>query len=435
VLAVVGLGEIFRDFGLSAAAVQAPALTDRQRATLFWLNTGIGAALTAIVFFGAPLVAKAFGYPELAGITHALAFTFLINGMTAQYRASLARQLRFSAITVSDIVSQAVGVVVAILAALSGAGYWSLVAQQLSQAVIGLIILLVVCRWLPLRPVGIRQVRPMINFGWNLAGSQLIGYLSSNIDTLIISLRFDAASLGLYNRAFQLVMRSLGQLRGPTNSIAVPVLARLQQDTPRSNDYVRRGQLALGYLFVPLLALAFAGAAPIVRILLGPAWSAAAPLIAALAAAGAFETLAYVGYWVYQARGLTHHLLRYSLLSLAIKISCVLTGSMFGLVGVAIGYAVAPALAWPLSVLWLSRLTDLDPKRLWAGAGRIIGCAVLAAGAGRLLADRLSAASAVVELLAAAAGVLGVYLMALLIPPIRRDVHSVLDIGRKALHR
>jgi len=275
----------------------------------------------------------------------------------------------------------------------------------------------------------------MVNYGWNLAGSQLISYLNSNVDTLTISLRFGAAPLGLYNRGFQLLMKPLGQMRGPTNNIAVPVLSRLQHDIVRSNSYVVRGQLAFGYTLVPVMAVAFAGATPIVSVFLGAQWSAAAPVVAALAVAGSFETLAYVGSWVYQARGLTPHLLRYSLISLSIKIICVLTGSLFGVTGVAVGYAVAPGLAWPLSIWWLSRLTDLPVRRLWAGAGRIVACAVPAALLGRVSVELTSSLPAIVQLVAASLTVLAGYLLALTIRPIRNDVFAVLAVARKAIHR
>jgi PST family polysaccharide transporter len=434
VMAVVGVGEIFRDFGLSTAAIQAESLNQGQRATLFWLNTGIGAILAAAAFVAAPLVARGFGYHELAGMTQALAFTFLLNGMAAQYRAHLIRQLRFTTTTVRDVVSQLIGVAVAIPAALLGAGYWALVVQQLVQAGVGLLILVSATRWLPLHPGPVRSVRPMIHYGWNLAASQLVTYLNSNVDTLTVSFRFGAAPLGIYSRGFQLLMRPLGQLRGPTNNVAVPVLSRLGSDLARARSYVIKGQLIFGYTLVPAMALVFAAASPIVMIFLGHQWIQAGPILAALACAGAFETLAYVGSWVYQARGLTPQLFRYSLLSLAIKVICVVGGSQFGLLGVAIGYAVAPGLAWPLSLWWLGRITDLPKRELWIGAARILACAVPAAIAGRLVVGVLHANS-VVQLVVAAGVVALVYAAASLVGRVRKDISLVLGVARKALGR
>lgn len=434
VMAVVGIGEIFRDFGLSTAAIQADSLDQGQRATLFWLNTGIGAVLTAVAFVGAPLIADGFGYPELVGMTHALAFTFLLNGMAAQYRAHLIRELRFTTTTIRDVISQIAGVVVAIVAALLGAGYWALVAQQLAQATIGLLILVSATRWLPVRPGPLRSVRPMIHYGWNLAASQLVSYMNSNVDTLTVSLRFGATPLGLYSRGFQLLMRPLGQLRGPTNNIAVPVLSRLRSEPERARGYVIKGQLIFGYTLVPGMALVFAAATPIVLIFLGGQWGQTGPIVAALACAGSFETLAYVGSWVYQARGFTPQLFRYSLISLGIKIICVIVGSQFGLLGVAIGYATAPGLAWPLSLWWLGRLTDIPKRQLWQGAGRILACAVPAVAAGRVVVEVLDA-SAVLQICAAAAAVSLVYVAALAVPPVRRDFFAVVAVARKAVSR
>jgi len=436
VVAVVGVGEIFRDFGLSTAAIQAPTLSNGQRSTLFWLNTAIGATLTVIVFIGSPLVAVIFGHHQLIGIARALAFTFLINGMMAQYRASLVRSLRFAATMVSDLGSQLLGIGVAVVAAASGAGYWALVAQQLTQAFSGLIFLMMQSRWLPLRPVPLREIRPMIHYGWNLAASQLVGYLNSNVDTFVISLRFSAASLGLYNRGFQLLMRPLNQMRGPTNNVAVPVLSRVQDDEERSNRFVVQGQIALGYTMVPILVVAFAGALPVVNLFLGHRWEATAPIIAALAVAGTFETLAYVGSWVYQARALTPHLLRYTLVSLGVKATCVLVGSHFGIAGVAIGYATAPALCWPLSLWWLSRITPYPLRQLWQGAGRILACAIPAAVIGRMTVSWLGSSwPSIAQIVAATFAVVATYAVACLVRPIRRDFRVVLGLARKAISR
>jgi len=49
VTAIIGIAEIFRDFGLSSAAIQAKTITRGQKDNLFWTNTGIGAALSLVV--------------------------------------------------------------------------------------------------------------------------------------------------------------------------------------------------------------------------------------------------------------------------------------------------------------------------------------------------------------------------------------------------
>src|SRR5579864_9514000 len=57
VTALTGVLNLFRDFGLSAAAVQRASVTDDQISTLFWINILVGAVLTLLLVAAAPLVA------------------------------------------------------------------------------------------------------------------------------------------------------------------------------------------------------------------------------------------------------------------------------------------------------------------------------------------------------------------------------------------
>jgi PST family polysaccharide transporter len=436
VLAVVAVGEVFRDFGLSAAAVQAKSLTSRQRDGLFWLNAALGGALTIITVLAAPLVALAFGQPELEPITRVLALTFVINGCSTQYRAYLQRSLRFSWLAGADVAAQVAGVALGIGLAVAGAGYWALVAQQLGQAITGLLLLVVVAGWLPGLPRRGSGVRSLVRFGSHYVAGQLVAYVGKNVDSLVIGARFGPVELGFYNRGFSALMGPLGQLRAPTTTVALPVLSRLQDDESRFGAYVQRGQVALGYTFLPVIALAAGAADPLVRILLGEKWLAVVPIFAALAFAGIFDTLPYVGFWVYLSRGLTAHLLRFTIAVTALRVTCIVVGSWWGPVGVAVGIAVATGLAWPLSLWRLSRLTPLPLGGLVRGGLRILALVTLAALAAWAASRGLQASHPVVQLAAAFTASGAVYLVGgLLVPSVRRDEAVIADMVRLVLAR
>jgi O-antigen/teichoic acid export membrane protein len=436
VLAVVAAGEVFRDFGLSAAAVQAKSLTSRQRDALFWLNAALGGALTVVTTLAAPLVALAFGQPELAPITRVLALTFVINGCSTQYRAHLQRSLLFSRLAGVDVTAQIAGVGLGIGLAVAGAGYWALVAQQLGQAATGLFLLVAVTRWLPGRPRRGAGVRGLVRFGWHYVAGQLVAYVGKNVDSLVVGARFGPVPLGFYNRAYSALMGPLGQLRAPTTTVALPVLSRLQDDESRFGAYVQRGQVALGYTFLPAIALAAGAADPLVRILLGDKWLAVVPIFSALAFAAVFDTLPYVGFWVYLSRGLTAHLLRFTVAVTTLRLTCIVVGSWWGPVGVAVGIAVATGLAWPLSLWRLSRLTPLPLAGLVRGGLRILVMVVLAALAAWAASHGLQVWNPVVRLAAALVASGAMYLVGgLLVPSVRRDEAVIADMLRLMLPR
>lgn len=377
VLAVVGVAHIFRDFGLSPAAIQAPTLSHAQRNNLFWLNTGIGTVLALAMVLAAPIIQAVYQTDHIAQITRALAITFVLSGAATQFRADLSRSLSFLKLAVADVLSSLLALALAIFVAISGGGYWALVAQQITQGTALLVMVIVMAGWVPGAWVRGTPIKSFITFGWNFVGSQLINYVANNLDSFIIGVRFGAGPAGLYNRAFQLLMRPLTQLRAPSTTVALPTLARLQNDPVRYARYLLRGQATLSYPITLLMAAVAGAAAPIVDLFLGQQWHGAVPILRFLTVAGAFQTLSFVGLWVYLSQGITAELRRYTLLSAGIRMAGVGVGSLWGAVGVAAGYGLGPAIAWPLGIWWLNRKSTVPARQLFGNGIRIITLATL----------------------------------------------------------
>lgn len=433
VLVVVGVGEIFRDFGLTSASIQAPELTTGQRDNLFWVNASIGVLLTVALYFLSWPIESITGEAEILGVVQWLAPLFLLNGLATQHRANLSRELKFRALAITEVTATALALAAGIAAALLGAEYWALVLQQLVLGTAMLVGSVIAGRWLPRLPSRKHSIRSMLHFGWNIVATNMLIYGGSQIDTVIIGLRFGTTSLGLYNRAFQLVMTPLGQVRAPMKGVALPVLSRVQEDRPRFDTYIASAQLALGYALGIPLALLVGLAEPVVSVMLGSQWGDAAPIVRCFAIAGMLTTLSYVGYWVYLSRGLGKQLFRYTIVTTLIKAACIAVGSMFGLVGVAVAFAIAPAIAWPLSIAWLARITPMPVRRLYAGAARVLLLAggVALAAYGMNATGLPSVASIGVGILAGGA-VVGLLLV---FPVFRHDLKSLVEFVKLMLTR
>lgn len=436
VIAIVGVSEVFRDFGLSNAAVQAPTLSSRQRDVLFWVNSGIGLALGLVILVAAYGVAALYGRPELVPLTQFMGITFVLNGLATQHRASLNRELRFWSLTVIDTTAAVVALVVAILLALSDFGYWALAWQMVATAAVTVALSMVAARWLPGLPKRGTDMTGFYRFGWNTVATQLVQYTANNMASFVIGLRLGARELGIYNRGFQLLMNPLNQLRAPATRVAIPLFSRLQNEYDRFDAYILRGQIALGYTLVAGLGLVAGAAEPVVAIFLGDDWVEVTPILRFLIVAGAFQTLAYVAYWVFVSRALTGALFRFTLITASMKIVFVLIGSQWGNVGVAAGYALEPVLSWPLALWWLSRYTRIPVRPLVFGVIRLSSVALVGGAAAFGASTLVAAAGPVVQILAAAVADLAVYaLAALVVPAVRRDVLELVHITNAARHR
>ncbi|WP_292653066.1 lipopolysaccharide biosynthesis protein [Nocardioides sp.] len=432
VLAVVAVAEIFRDLGLSTAAIQAKELSREQQTNLWWLNTGLGFGFALLAIAAAPLVAALYGEPALTMLTVAMAGMFVLNGMAAQYRADLTRRMLFTRLAFAEVAAPVLALGVAAYAAANGAGYWALAVQQLIQSAVVLVVAGGFAGWLPGRPRRGVEMGGFLRFGWSLAGTQLINYAASNIDSVLIGTRLGAQELGTYNRAWQLLMTPLGQLRSPTTTVALPVLSRIRDDPALTQRFVQRGQIALGYSLGAGLGLVAGAAVPVCALLLGPGWDVAG-VFALLACAGLFQTLAYVGYWVYLAHGLTTELRHYTLVASALKVVCVVIGVQYGITGVAVGYATAHLLEWPLSLWWISRRTQLRVGPLYLGAARILLVAGAVAAAAYATAQALDEQHPGVTVPVCVVAGAAAYALLLIVPPVRRDVMSLVVTVRGAL--
>ena len=361
---VLGVAELIRDFGLSSAAIQARQLSDGERTNLFWVNVAIGTACALVALGGAPLIAHLYGDPRVAGVVVALAGLLVVSGVTTQFRAELSRDLRFSALGAVELSAQAAGVAVAITSAALGAGYWSIVAQQGTLVVVTCVLCVAFCSWRPGLPHRATSVRRFIRFGSHVLGTQVLGYATNNVDNVGIGAVWGAGPLGVYSRAYQLLMVPINQINDPMGRVVLPILSRVQDDQPTLQRYLEKTQRVGTFGLGPMFAVAAGVAAPLVALLFGPQWTAVVPVFVVLAVGGVFRGVGTVTYWGFLARGRADRQLRMYLVTRPLMIGLILAGLPWGPVGVAAGHSAAFAFYWLVSLAYMGRVTGLDSRRL-----------------------------------------------------------------------
>jgi O-antigen/teichoic acid export membrane protein len=421
VLSVIGIAELVRDMGLSPAAIRAESLSAATRDNLFWINTGLGALLTVVVAASSPLIAGAFGRSELELIALALAPSFVLSGLSTQYRVDLARRFAFGRLAVVDLSCSVVPLLVGIVAALLGAGYWALVLQQMFSGLLAVVLLAVLCGWLPSRYDRSVSVMPFVRLGSSFLLGGLLGYVIRNADAIVVGRRFGADALGLYNRSVQLVRTPLNQLQAPFGTVALPVLAASRDDDVRLVRATLRAQVAFAYPVMTGVAWVVAAAPDVVLVALGDEWNGAATVMTFVAVTGGVGCLGYAVLWIFAARALARRMNVFNLVSAGLTLAGILVGSLFGVAGVAAGIAVATTIGWPLSLLMLSYGGYLPVAPLaWAGV-RTAAATAVACGVAHLVWLELALDAPVLRAGIALVVVLACMAAAAAVPAVRRD--------------
>ncbi|HLZ79552.1 MAG TPA: lipopolysaccharide biosynthesis protein [Sphingomonas sp.] len=348
---MVAAALLLTDLGLSTATIQRPTISQSELSSLFWLNVLIGCGLAGAAVLAAPLVAAFYATPAVMPIMATMAVALLLSSLAAQHMAILNRRMCFGAIAMVEVGALSVGVVVGVGAALSGLGYWSLVAMQIANGAATLAMAWGFSRWRPLRPGIQRDALHLIRFGGTVTGYNLLGYLITNLDNILIGARFGAGPLGIYDRAYKLMFQPLWQMTAPAARVAVPLLSRLADDAAEYRSAylaILRGILALT---TPGILVAIVFAKPVIVVLLGERWAVSAPIFAWLGVCALTLQLRQAASWLFVSQGRAEEQLKWGGIGSMAIIAGYFVGIVWGPKGVAVSAAIASAF-FQIPMMW-----------------------------------------------------------------------------------
>lgn len=425
VTAITGLATAFADFGLSEATIQRKEITHEQVSTLFWINVAIGLGLTLVTAALGPLLSRFYREPRLLDITLLLSLTFFIGGLRVQPNALLQRQMRFSSMAFRDVASYALAVPVAIAMAWRGAGYWALVALPLVLSFAQMVTSWMMVHWRPGLPRRDAKVGSMVAFGGKVSASYLIFNINRSFDSVLIGWYWGAAPLGLYSRAYNLLMLPVRQLSRPAGNVAIPAFSRLQDDPERFARYYLRAIGLIIWITAPIFGFLFVSAKPVITLVLGSKWVEAAPVFQILVIAALGQLLLESSVWLFVSRGQSGRLLNLLLITSPIVVCSFAIGLPFGIKGVALTGSLVLVMILPWMLKFTFRGTHLTLKRLARALLYPVSMCLLGVFLAELALHLIGPERIFSQLLVAAVGFAAAYSLSALIPPAREEIMSL----------
>lgn len=422
VTAITGLGQAFADLGLSEATIQHTEIDNDQISTLFWVNVAIGLGLMLLTLSLAPVLVWFYKEPRLKDITFLMSLTFLFGGLRVQHGALLKRQMRFLALAIRDVTSYAIAVPLAIILAWRGAGYWAIVALPLTLNFTQMSLSWLMVRWLPSFPRRHTKVRSLISFGGNVAASYFVTNVTRSSDSILTGWYWGAGPLGLYSRAYNLLMLPVRQLSSPAGSVAIPALSRVQDNPERFARYYLRAANLILWITAPIFGFLFVAARPVIDLVLGAKWVAAVPVFQILALAGLGQPLFELTIWSFVSRGESKRLLRMMLIMCPILVTSYAIGLPFGIRGVALCGSITFLALLPWIFRYSFQGTELTLGRLGYSIFCPISMCLVGVFSAELALYILTPQGVIPHLLIAAFGFAFGCSFLILIPQVRKEV-------------
>jgi O-antigen/teichoic acid export membrane protein len=369
-MTVTPIVTLLADMGFSTYVVQAERVDRKSLSTCFYFSTSVGLLLAAVMVVAAPLFARVFGIPDVTRVLPALAPAVVLVSLQAVPVALLRRRLRFRALAIQGVLSAGLAQVAAIVLAVSGAGVWALVVQQvLAQAVVT-VFAWVSARWLPRLTFSRSELVRMIRFGGQVVLVDLVATVRGWVEVAIVSNVLGAAALG-----YLTIARRLIDVTADVSAAAIPtvtqvVFAKIRETRDKMvRSYLGALRVAYATVSLPLLLVASASGI-IVPLAFGPGWDQSVPVAAALAVAGVLTLGAAIDQGLFYGLGRPGRWLGYAVVVDAMTAGTTALAVRFGLVGVAIGFLCVALVATSMRWVLVGRTLDV---RATTVAGPFVG--------------------------------------------------------------
>ncbi|MDE6298338.1 MAG: lipopolysaccharide biosynthesis protein [Muribaculaceae bacterium] len=280
----IAISQMMVDSEMGGSLLRKKLVDKADYSTLFWYNLGISVAIYCILFFTAPLISRFYGRPELTGIIRILGTCIVIHAFRVVQFIMILRDLKFKIYALINVSGGATSLIIAILLAKNGFGYWALVWQQIIMA--GMIVLLMGLynRFIPSLLFSKKSFLYQFRFGIGLLGANTVITVANNIGANIIAKVSTLQFTGYFtqtNRITTFFQTALGSI---FNQSIFPLMAKFEKTEEVRRMYRKILLYMTAALLILTLLLEFS-APLLIRVGLGEEWLPAVPVFRILSLA------------------------------------------------------------------------------------------------------------------------------------------------------
>jgi|AntRauTorckE6833_2_1112554.scaffolds.fasta_scaffold01276_5 PST family polysaccharide transporter len=344
-LVFIGFGNLFKKMGFGAALVQRSKLSESHYTSTFFFNIGIGLLFTCLLIYTAPLIARFYTAPDLTLILKVLSLNFVIGAFGIVPQAVLERSMQFNILSKIQIGTAAGSGIIVVIAAYAGVGVWALVIESMLTTLFNSILFLIFSNWRPKLSFSWRAISHLWSYSSNLVGFHFINYWSRQLDDLLIGKYMGASSLGIYTRAYFLMLLPNKQVISVISRVMFSALSKIKHEKKKVKKVYLRAMGILSFIIFPMMIGLFVVAEPFVLALFGQKWSGMIPIVQILSWIGVIQTLNNPTGWLYQSQGKTNWMFWIGVFGSGTLIVGIIIGVWLGSIeSVAISYGVANVL-------------------------------------------------------------------------------------------
>lgn len=334
---ITGFASVISDFGISNALIQRQEVTLQERSSLYWLNVSASFVPFFIIFISAPFVEN---FYEIKGLKYVIwtgSTVFVINSFGQQIKIMAEKELIFKPVAIIEMLSAAIGFIVAVLAAVNDMGVYSLVFGAIAGAMASTFMsfIFLMNGWRPLFIFNLKDIKSFIGFGGTLTVNNLVNQLNMSVDLFLSGKLLGVSQLGVYSLPRNFVLQIQFIINPIVTRVGFPLIAKVQNNKLQVRNIFLKTLNMTSSINAPIYVGLYFYSNEFIELFLGAKWAESGSLMAILSLWAGVRSTGNAAGGLIMGMGRADLLLKWNIGMLLIVPAAILFGAQWGTYGVA----------------------------------------------------------------------------------------------------
>lgn len=347
------------DAGLGGSLVKEKQISKLDCSTIFVFNIAVSLFLYLLLFIFSSYIERYFETKGLATVVRIQCLIFIINAWGLVPRSLLTRSLRFRSITIINIASVSVAAVVSVIFAMLRFGVYALVAYQLVNATIIVLLSIKASRFSMNFQFSKNSLYRLLSFGIFTTLTTVIDTIYENLMTFLFGKYMNMKHAGYLSQAKRLEEAPSQSLAQTISNVAFPILTQIRNDGARFAQECKNTFKTIMLLTLPLLFTMSVFAEPIVRFVYGNLWLPVAPYLSLLIFAAVFHIAETLNRTFIKSTTQVERLFKYTVFKRIVGIIFIFISLIIETRLVLLGYILSTFIGFILNAHLLSHVSEV----------------------------------------------------------------------------
>lgn len=231
IMITIGVMTKIEDYGISSAVIQRPTVHRTDASSLFFFNIIISVVIAISLFFFAPYLSSILSLDRLSYYLRFCCIIPLVSGPNTLFRSFLEKKLLFKQLSIIDGVRAILYALIITILLISGMRVMAVIIAQILTSFLATCAIIYYCYRNNIVKIGIafkiRSVLDYFSFGFYVGSKQILTFLTSRVDEMLIAYYLSPEILGVYHFGKELLEKIRMLISKSLSKVLFPAFSKL----------------------------------------------------------------------------------------------------------------------------------------------------------------------------------------------------------------